>query len=74
MNFYPPQKDLIVLVADKDMESSLKGILARNHSLGIREISFDIFVHPYKDPGCLNISDQFMRSFIIYLVVSIMIK
>jgi hypothetical protein len=59
-----PLKDLIVLVADKDMESALKGLLARNLALGIREISFDIFVHPYKDPGCVNTADQFVRSFI----------
>lgn len=47
-------KDLVVLVADKDIESSVKGLLKRPESLQIRDISFDVFVHPQRDPGCLN--------------------
>ena len=52
------------LVADKNMEMTLRGILARWQSLDIREITFDILPHPEKDPGCLNKSDQFLRIFI----------
>jgi hypothetical protein len=57
-------KDLIVLVADKDMESAFRGLLSRYESLGIRPISFDIFVHPQNDPACLKTSDQFLRTFV----------
>jgi hypothetical protein len=57
-------KDLIVLVADKDMESAFRGILSRPQSLGIRPITFDIFVHPQNDPACLKTSDQFLRTFV----------
>lgn len=38
-------KDLILLVADKNMKHALKGVLARNPSLGIRPIRFEIKVH-----------------------------
>jgi hypothetical protein len=58
-----PTKDLIVLVADKNMEATFRGLLTRNESLGIRNISFDIFVHPNKDPGCRKESDSFLLSF-----------
>ena len=44
------QKDLVVLVADKDMEHALKGLLGRPRALGIREIEADIRVHPRHDP------------------------
>lgn len=58
------RRDLVVLVADKDMESAFRGILLRSDSLGIRSISFDIFVHPQSDPACLKTADQFLRSFV----------
>lgn len=57
-------KDLIVLVADKNMEATFKGLLSRNYSLGIKQITFDVFVHPNKDPGCRGESDRFLQSFI----------
>jgi len=36
-------KDLVILVADKNMEYSVKGILSRPQALSIRQITFDIF-------------------------------
>lgn len=59
-------KDLVVLVADKDMEFTLKGLFSRNNSLNIRDISqsFDIFVHPQHDPGCYKQCVDFLRLFI----------
>jgi hypothetical protein len=39
-------------------------VISRFDSLGIRPISFDIFVHPQNDPACLKTSDQFLRSFV----------
>jgi hypothetical protein len=44
-------KDLVVLVADKNMEFALKGILNRPRSLNIRNISFEIRVHSNRDAG-----------------------
>ncbi len=55
-------KDLVILVADKNMEYSVKGILSRPQALSIRQITFDIFVHPHNDPGCLNDGHHFLRT------------
>jgi len=35
----------------------------RTLSLGIRSLTFDIFVNPRRDPGCLRESDSFLRHF-----------
>lgn len=58
-----PKKDLVLLVPDKNMEASLKSLLSRCAALGAREVTFDPFVHPERDPGCLLKSHQFLRSF-----------
>jgi len=55
-------KYLVILVADKNMEFSIKGILSRPQALSIRQINFDIFVHPHHDPGCLNEGHHFLQS------------
>ena len=44
-------KDLVVLVADKNMQATLRGALARPEALEIRPISFDFRVHPGQDGG-----------------------
>lgn len=54
-------KDLVVLVADKNMEHALKGIPRRSEALNIRPITFDIFIHPRRDPGVLNNAPNFLR-------------
>lgn len=54
-------KDLIVLVPDKNTQSTVKGILPRHQSLKIREIKYDIFVHPLRDPGVYNHAVEFLR-------------
>lgn len=56
-------KDLIVLCADKNMEFALRGILARGDALGLRPVVVDVFVHPERDPGCLNRGQDFLRPF-----------
>jgi len=57
-------KDLVILVADKNMEFAVKGILSRFQSISIRPLSFDIYVNPKRDPGCLNISHTILRPYI----------
>ena len=44
-------KDLVLLVADKNMQATLRGVLARPQAMGIKEISYDIRVHPGRDGG-----------------------
>jgi len=56
-------KDLVVLVADKDMEQTLYGILSRTKSLGIREINKDIYPYPDHDPGCATRGVEFLSHF-----------
>jgi len=57
------RKDLIVLTADKHAQFTMRSLLMRHHALGIRPIEFDIFVHPFRDPGCLRESGTFLSVF-----------
>ena len=50
MNGYA--KDIFALVADKDMEQVFEGLLAQHEELRIRQIRYNIEVHPNHDPGC----------------------
>ena len=43
--------DLVVLVPDKKLEFTMRGILARHHSLGISPIVVEIHTHPEHDHG-----------------------
>jgi hypothetical protein len=58
-----PIKDLILLVADKNCEFALRGVLSRHRALGLREITFDILVHGERDPGCRIKGSDFLRPF-----------
>jgi len=54
--------DLVVLAADNQMQEALRGILSRPQSLAIAPISFEVFSHPNKDPGCRKKAHEFLRS------------
>ncbi len=56
-------KDLVALVADKDMEMTLKGLFERPQSLGISRFSCDIFTHPQHDPGIRTSAHEFLRPY-----------
>ena len=56
-------KDLVVLAADKDLQFTLEGLLARPEALGIRPIERDIFVDPEHDPGCALRGVEFLSPF-----------
>ena len=56
-----PATDLAILVADKNMEAVMTGLLGRHAALGIRAVTYDCFVHPRRDPGCLAEASDFMR-------------
>ena len=56
-------KDLAIIVADKNLEYTLKGLLSRPEALGIRAIEEDIFVHPQHDPGCAVQGVEFISKF-----------
>lgn len=57
--------DLILLVADNDMEQALRGLLEqRTNALRINTIDFEIHRHPNRDSGCYSSADEFLRPFI----------
>lgn len=56
-------KDLLCLVADRNMKAALDALLMRHQALGIRQIDFDVRVHPERDPGCFTRGSDFLRQF-----------
>jgi hypothetical protein len=58
------RKDLVILVADKNMEFALRGILSRHRSLRIRPVSADIYKYPEWDPGCYHRGPDFLQPFV----------
>lgn len=44
-------KDLVLLVADKNMQFALKGILTRPQAMGIRAVDFEFRTHMGRDGG-----------------------
>lgn len=55
-------KDLVCLVADKNIESAMAGLLARPRALGIRTLLYEIMVHPRRDPGVFHEGVSFLRA------------
>lgn len=56
-------QDVIVLVADKDMEQTVTGVCLRPPALGVRGFTWQVLVHPGRDPGCLLEGVDFLRAF-----------
>ena len=59
----PGPRDLVVLIADKNIEGALRGLLSRPQALGLSEISCDLYVHPERDPGCRLRGHHFLKPF-----------
>jgi hypothetical protein len=57
-------RDLVALVADKDMEQTVSGLLAREAAIGMRHIELVIYVHPSRDSGCRTGCHEFLRPFV----------
>ncbi|MGC8784315.1 MAG: methylation-associated defense system protein MAD4 [Armatimonadota bacterium] len=56
-------RDLVLLVADKDMEMTIHGLLSRPFALGIRTVEYDVFTHPRHDPGVRMEAADFLRAY-----------
>lgn len=54
-------KDLVVLVPDKNVQFGIDSLLSRYESLNIRQIFYEIFVHPLHDPGVYHNAANFLR-------------
>lgn len=59
-----PQKDLVVLVPDRNIEYTIKGLFSRHNSFSVRSFTYDVFAHPNHDSGCYGDSHSFLRPFI----------
>lgn len=58
-------RDLILLVADKNTDYGLRGLLSRPAALGIPFVDTQILVHPRRDPGCFREAHNFLRAFAV---------
>jgi hypothetical protein len=58
------KQDLIVLVSDRNMEATIRGILDRYQSLEIRPVRPDIRRHPEKDSGCRMSGVEYLSAFL----------
>ena len=47
-------KDLVCVVADKQIGATLEELLLRRHALGIRPVEVEILLHPNHDSGCYS--------------------
>ena len=57
-------KDLVILVADANMEQAVRGLFLRPQALGVQtSITFDVFKHPRRDPGVFHGAHEFLRPF-----------
>lgn len=61
--YWDKMKDLVVVVADKDMQHALRGMLDRPQALGVRQIEKDIYPHSQHDPACAQQEVEFMSGF-----------
>ena len=57
------KRDLVILVADKDMAQALKGIFERPESMGIRAIDPVIHVETQHDAACAQRGVSFLSMF-----------
>ncbi len=57
------KKDLIILVADKNAQFVLEGLLSRHQAFHVARMMYDLYIHPHRDPGVYRESGNFLRSF-----------
>ena len=56
--------DMVVLVADKDLEETVKALLLRTADLGLGSFRFEVRRHPNRDGGCRTGAANFLRPFL----------
>lgn len=56
-------KDIVCLVADKNMEAAMAGLFSRSQALRTRPIKADLLVHPQRDPGCFHQAADLLKTF-----------
>jgi hypothetical protein len=57
--------DLVMLVPGKDERETFDELLSsRRVSLGVRGVSYEILVHPRRDPGCFHEAPDILQSYL----------
>ena len=56
-------KDLVCVLADKQIAATLEALLRRPRALGIRSVEAEILVHPHHDPGCYARPADLLRGY-----------
>ena len=56
--------DLVVLVADKDLEEAVRALLTRTDDLELGSFRFEVRRHPNRDGGCRTGAANFLRPFL----------
>jgi len=56
-------RDLIVLVADRNMQAIMQGLLSRSKALRIRHVDAQILRHPESDAGCCRRGVAYLAEF-----------
>lgn len=56
--------DVVVLVADKDLEEAAAALLRRTDDLGLGSFRFEVRRHPNHDGGCRTGAANFLRPFL----------
>ena len=56
-------KDLVCVVADKQIKATIEELLRRPLSLGIRPIEAQLLLHPHHDPGCYARPADLLRGY-----------
>ena len=64
MNGGDGRGDLLVLVADLDMEQTVRGLLARPESLEMAPVKVEVRRHPRRDSGCRTGAVEYLRAFL----------
>lgn len=57
-------RDLVILVADSNMEFAIRGLLTRHQSIGCRSIMAEIIRHPQRDPGVWRNAEYVLRVYV----------
>lgn len=64
MTSHSAEGDLVALVADKNIEYALRGLLTRSSAFAIRGIASRVLVHPQRDAGCRTRCTDLLRPYI----------
>lgn len=56
--------DLVCLLPDKNIEAAVDGLLKRPQALGIRAPTFEVVVHPGRDPACFHKAGDLLAGYV----------